>query len=120
MDFFSKRERACLPWREKIKIASIAVFCYAIFLVFPSLSYNCVTEDGVLHKRFWYEKRYTWADADSYSYKYLEKNVETLVLEMKDGHKVILWEYSIFHFPEDKYPNGEDDFYQFVLSQIRF
>ena len=55
-----------------------------------TLSYHCVTEDGIVYRCFWIEKQYAWEDVKEVTNRTVERGAEVTVLEMKDGHMVVI------------------------------
>ncbi|MBQ2900664.1 MAG: hypothetical protein IJE49_02340 [Agathobacter sp.] len=94
-DFFAAGERARLPWKVKCGIAGCALIVFVLSIGSTMLSYDCVTEEGVIYKCLWIEKDYAWDDVKEVAERTVERGVITVVLEMKDGHKVVLGDAAI-------------------------
>lgn len=110
IDFFAAGERARLPFKVKLAIAGISVVVFLFTMYVPTFSYNCVTENGVIRKCFWMEKSYGWQDVEYYSFRMVEKGALAFIIEMKDGNTIIMGESLSANLPEDKYPEGQNDF----------
>jgi len=94
-DFFTTGDRARLPMKVKCGIAGCALIVFVLSIGATMLSYDCVTEEGVIYKCLWMEKEYTWDDVKEVAERTVERGAGTVVLEMKDGHMVILGDASI-------------------------
>ncbi|MBQ3558885.1 MAG: hypothetical protein IJA07_05170 [Agathobacter sp.] len=94
-DFFAAGERARLPMKVKCGIAGCALIVFVLSIGSTMLSYDCVTEEGVIYKCLWMEKEYAWDDVKEVAERTVERGAITVVLEMKDGHKVVLGDASI-------------------------
>lgn len=100
-DFFAAGERARLPFKVKCGIAGCAVIVFLLSICATIGSYHCVTENGVLHKFLWMEKQYAWEDIKEVSSRTIERGAKVIVLEMSDGHKVVMDEISVEHNSEE-------------------
>ena len=89
-DFFAAGERAKLPLKVKCGIAIGALVVFFLSVCMTMISYHYITEDGIVSKCFWMEKQYTWDELKEVSKRVTERGAEVTVLEMKDGHMVIL------------------------------
>lgn len=89
-DFFAAGERARLPLKVKCVIAVCAVAMFWLSVCATMLSYHCMTEEGVAYKFLWMEKQYSWEDVSEISNRTIERGAEVVVLEMKDGHIVVV------------------------------
>ena len=94
-DFFAAGERARLPLKVKCGIAGCALIVFVLSIGSTMLSYDCVTEEGVIYKCLWIEKEYAWDDVKEVAERTVERGAITVVLEMKDGHKVVLGDAAI-------------------------
>ena len=94
-DFFAAGDRARLPMKVKCGIAGCALIVFVLSIGATMLSYDCVTEEGVIYKCLWVEKEYTWDDVKEVAERTVERGAITVVLEMKDGHKVVLGDAAI-------------------------
>ena len=100
-DFFTAGDRARLPMKVKCGIAGCALIVFVLSIGATMLSYDCVTEEGVIYKCLWMEKEYTWDDVKEVAERSVERGAGTVVLEMKDGHMVILGDASVTHNSDD-------------------
>lgn len=100
-DFFTAGDRARLPMKVKCGIAGCALIVFVLSIGATMLSYDCVTEEGVIYKCLWMEKEYTWDDVKEVAERTVERGAGTVVLEMKDGHMVILGDASVTHNSDD-------------------
>ena len=94
-DFFAAGERARLPLKVKCGIAGCALIVFVLSIGSTMLSYDCMTEEGVIYKCLWIEKEYAWDDVKEVAERTVERGAITVVLEMKDGHKVVLGDAAI-------------------------
>lgn len=100
-DFFAAGDRARLPMKVKCGIAGCALIVFVLSIGATMLSYDCVTEEGVIYKCFWMEKEYAWEDVKAVTERTIERGAGTIVLEMKDGHMVVLADASMTHNSDD-------------------
>jgi len=96
-DFFAAGDRARLPMKVKCGIAGCALIVFVLSIGATMLSYDCVTEEGVIYKCLWVEKEYTWDDVKEVAERTVERGAGTVVLEMKDGHMVIVGDAAMTH-----------------------
>ena len=89
-DFLAAGERAKLPFKVKFRIAIGAVVVFLLSICTTLISYHCITEEGIVSKHFWMEKQYTWNDVKEVSNRVIERGAEVTILEMQDGHIVVL------------------------------
>lgn len=89
-DFFAAGERARLPLKVKCTIASGAVAVFLLSICATMFSYHCVTEEGITYKFLWMDKQYDWEEVSKISNRTIERGAEVEVLEMKDGHIVVV------------------------------
>ena len=89
-DFLAAGERAKLPFKVKFRIAIGAVVVFFLSICTTLISYHCITEEGIVSKHFWMEKQYTWNDVKEVSNRVIERGAEVTILEMQDGHIVVL------------------------------
>lgn len=108
-DFFAAGERARLPLKVKCGIAGCALIVFVFSIGATMLSYDCVTEEGVIYKCLWMEKEYEWDDVKEVAERTVERGVITVVLEMEDGHKVVLADASMTH--------NSDDLEEYITSE---
>ena len=108
-DFFAAGDRARLPMKVKCGIAGCALIVFVLSIGATMLSYDCVTEEGVVYKFFWMEKEYAWDDVKEVAERTVERGASTVVLEMKDGHMVVLADASMTH--------NSDDLEEFITSK---
>ena len=108
-DFFAAGDRARLPMKVKCGIAGCALIVFVLSIGATMLSYDCVTEEGVIYKCLWMEKEYAWDDVKAVTERTIERGASTLVLEMKDGHMVVLADASMTH--------NSDDLEEFITSK---
>jgi len=100
-DFFTAGDRARLPMKVKCGIAGCALIVFVLSIGATMLSYDCVTEEGVIYKCFWMEKEYAWEDVKAVTERTIERGAGTIVLEMKDGHMVVLADASMTRNSDD-------------------
>jgi len=100
-DFFTAGDRARLPMKVKCGIAGCALIVFVLSIGATMLSYDCVTEEGVIYKCLWMEKEYAWEDVKAVTERTIERGAGTIVLEMKDGHMVVLADASMTHNSDD-------------------
>ena len=100
-DFFAAGDRARLPLKVKCGIAGCALIVFVLSIGSTMLSYDCVTEEGVIYKCLWMEKEYAWDDVKEVAERTVERGAGTVVLEMKDGHMVVLADASMTHNSDD-------------------
>ena len=100
-DFFAAGDRARLPLKVKCGIAGCALIVFVFSIGATMLSYDCVTEEGVICKCLWMEKEYAWEDVKTVAERTIERGAGTIVLEMKDGHMVVLADASMTHNSDD-------------------
>ena len=108
-DFFAAGERARLPFKVKCGIALGAMVVFLMSVCTTTLSYHCVTEEGIVCKHFFMERQYAWEDVKEVSNRVVERGAEVTVLEMKDGHMVILDEMTVEHEAEKLEQNWMED-----------
>lgn len=96
-DFFAAGDRARLPMKVKCGIAGCALIVFVLSIGATMLSYDCVTEEGVIYKCFWMEREYGWDDVKEVAERTVERGAGTVVLEMKDGHMVVFADASMTH-----------------------
>lgn len=108
-DFFAAGDRARLPMKVKCGIAGCALIVFILSIGATMLSYDCVTEEGVVYKFFWMEKEYAWDDVKEVAERTVERGAGTVVLEMKDGHMVVLADASMTH--------NSDDLEEYITSE---
>lgn len=108
-DFFAAGDRARLPLKVKCGIAGCALIVFVLSIGATMLSYDCATEEGVIYKCLWMEKEYKWDDVATVSNRTIERGAGTLVLEMKDGHMVVLEDASMMH--------NSDELEEFITSE---
>lgn len=96
-DFFAAGDRARLPFKVKCKIAIGAVVVFLLSIGATVLSYHCVTEDGIVYRCFWMEKQYAWEEIKEVTNRTVERGAEVTVLEMQDGHMIVLDDISVEH-----------------------
>lgn len=89
-DLFAAGDRARLPLRVKYGIAIGALIIFFLSIYATTLSYHCITEDGISHRCFWVTKQYAWNDVNAVTNRTIERGAQVIVLEMKDGHMVVL------------------------------
>ena len=96
-DFFAAGDRARLPMKVKCGIAGCTLIVFVLSIGATMLSYDCVIEEGVIYKCLWMEKEYAWEDVKAVTERTIERGAGTIVLEMKDGHMVVLGDASMTH-----------------------
>lgn len=117
-DFFAQGEKANLPFSSKCHIALIATIILLFTMLFPTFSYDCITEQGVIRRCFFQKKVYTWEDANFYSLRSVGKGSLGFLIEMNDGHSVF-WDTSLSSsFPKETYPNQEYDFFVYLAETL--
>lgn len=119
IDFFAAGDRARLPFKVKLVVAGISVVVFLFTMYVPTLSYNCVTENGVIRKCLWMEKSYGWKDVEYYSFRMAEEGVLAFIIEMKDGNTIVMSESLSENLPEDKYPEGQNDFILCLVETLQ-
>lgn len=108
-DFFAAGDRARLPMKVKCGIAGCALIVFVLSIGATMLSYDCVTEEGVIYKCFWMERKYGWDDVKEVAERTVERGAGTVVLEMKDGHMVVFADASMTH--------NSDDLEEYITSE---
>lgn len=108
-DFFAAGDRARLPMKVKCGIAGCALIVFVLSIGATMLSYDCVTEEGVIYKCFWMEREYGWDDVKEVAERTVERGAGTVVLEMKDGHMVVFADASMTH--------NSDDLEEYITSE---
>jgi len=112
-----------IPKKKRHIIALLSIIGLFLSLIPSCTWYDCFTEDGLIVRRFFYEKNYTWDELDYYTLSASNNGTLTYSVIMQDGTKAdciggkaILW---MSNLPEDKYPEYEYDFVKYLSRRFK-
>ena len=112
-----------IPKKKRHIIALLSIIGLFLSLIPSCTWYDCFTEDGLIVRRLFYEKNYTWNEIDYYTLSASSNGTLTYSVIMQDGTKAdciggeaILW---MSNLPEDKYPEYEYDFVKYLSRKFK-
>lgn len=96
--------------KRKVTLYSTLVFLFATVIYLSW--FNIFTEKGVTMQHFFSHREYTWTDVDHYTLSAGHDGILNFIIVMKDGTRADMLggSISMSNFPEDTYPDGEEDF----------
>ena len=112
-----------IPKKKRHIIALLSIIGLFLSLIPSCTWYDCFTEDGLIVRRLFYKKSYTWNEIDYYTLSASSNGTLTYSVIMQDGTKAdciggeaILW---MSNLPEDKYPEYEYDFVKYLSCKFK-
>ncbi len=108
-----------LPECIKNKVLAVSICIFIITVIIYGTWYDCITEEGITKRHFFWTKSYLWEDVNYYvlSAKYDGTLQYTII--MKDGTPIsLMGDSSTSNLDENEYPEGEDDFILLLTKQL--
>ena len=103
--------KSYLPKRLKKKVLAASVSVFILMVIAYGTWYNCITEEGITQRHFFWTKSYTWEDIKNYTLSAKFDGTLQYTIIMNDGTPVsIMGDSSSSNINEKEYPKGEDDF----------
>jgi len=100
-----------LPNRLKKKVLAASVCIFIIMVFVYGTWYNCITEEGITQRHFFWTKSYTWEDIKYYTLSAKFDGTLQYTIIMNDGTPISIMDgSSSSNINEKEYPKGEDDF----------
>lgn len=103
--------KSYLPKRLKKKVLAASVSVFILMVIAYGTWYNCITEEGITQRHFFWTKSYTWEDIKEYTLSAKFDGTLQYTIIMNDGTPVsIMGDSSSSNINEKEYPKCEDDF----------
>lgn len=109
-----------LPKRLKKKVFAVSVCIFMVVVVVYGTWYNCITEQGVTQRHFFWTKSYTWEDINYYTLSANFDGTLQYTIIMNDGTPISIMggSSSSSNINKKEYPEGEDDFILFLTKEF--
>ncbi|MBQ8519394.1 MAG: MerR family transcriptional regulator [Agathobacter sp.] len=109
-----------LPLRKKHMISILSVSILILSFILSMLWYDCFTEDGLIVRRFFYTKTYTWEEIDYYYIDAHHDGTLGYSVVMQDGRASDCMGgiIGLANLPEEKYPDYDYDFVRYLSRKF--
>ncbi|MFA9378720.1 MAG: MerR family transcriptional regulator [Lachnotalea sp.] len=111
--------KSYLPKRVKKKVLVVSVCIYIIMIIVYGTWYNCITEEGITKRHFFWTKSYSWEDVSYYILSARFDGTLQYTIIMNDKTPIsLMGDSSSSNLNENEYPEGEDDFILHLTKQF--
>ncbi|WP_099468738.1 MerR family transcriptional regulator [Konateibacter massiliensis] len=108
-----------LPERVKKKVMAVSVAIFIITVIVYGTWYDCITEEGITKRHFFWTKSYSWEDVGYYMLSANFDGTLQYTIIMKDGTPIsLMGGISSSNLDKKEYPEGEDDFILQLTEQF--